>query len=359
MKSPNRKQNRKRVSSKLGMSPGTLLHIGEQKTDPPLICIINYDSDTHVAKQYTNSDKPSPIRYKEGITWINIDGLHQIDLIEHIGNEFGISRLTLEDILNTNQRPKLDAHENYVYLVVKMLHYPEDSPDLEVEQVSFLLGKDFVISFQESPGDTFNSVRHRLQQSSNSIRTRKADYLLYALLDTIVDNYFVIIEHLSDKTENLEERLLHQVSDDLLNEIYQLRKEISNIRRSIYPLREVIAALDRNDSHIMSSDTKWYIRDVYDHTIQVIDQVENFREAITTMIDLYMSGISNRMNNIMKVLTVISTIFIPLTFIVGLYGMNFDNMPELHWHYGYFIIWGIMITMGLSMFAYFRRKKWF
>lgn len=348
-----------RVSSKLGMPPGTLLHIGEKKTDPPSMSVINYDVQSHVSHHVSSGEEAIKYYSTSGITWVNIDGLQDTTTIEQIGTAFGISPLTLEDILNTHQRPKLDEYDDYLYVVVKMLHYPNEQLELEREQVSFLLGYNFVLSFQESPGDTFAPVRSRLQQKGSALRAAGSDYLLYSLLDTIVDNYFAIIERLSDKTEVLEEQILHNPHDGLLNEVYWFKKEIAGIRRSIYPLREVIATLDRNESSLITASTRWLIRDIYDHTIQIVDNIENFRETTSTMIDLYMSGVSNRMNNIMKVLTVISTIFIPLTFIVGVYGMNFKHMPELEYHYAYFEVWGVMIVLTSGMVWYFRHKKWF
>ena len=351
-------KNKRRVSSKLGMPPGSLVHIGEPKTDNSYISAFYYNAQHCEEQQGIGIEKIVGNRSKPGITWLNIDGLHDTALVERIGKAFGISSLTLEDILNTHQRPKLDEYGNYVYVVVKMLHYPTGTDELEIEQVSFLLGNNFLLSFQEGPGDTFDFVRTRLQLDNSALRLNGTDYLLYALLDTIVDNYFVIMERLSSRTEDLEEQLLNNPDEKLLTDIYWLKKEISRIRRSVYPLREVIATLDRNESKLMTPNTKWYIRDVYDHTVQVIESIENFRDITATMIDLYLSGISHRMNSIMKALTIMSSIFIPLTFIAGVYGMNFEHMPELKWTYGYFGVLAAMFFIALAIIWYMKRKKW-
>lgn len=340
------------------MPPGSLVYIGEPKTDTAYISAFYYNAQHCEQQQGIGIEKIIGNRSKPGITWLNIDGLHDTALVERIGKTFGISSLTLEDILNTHQRPKLDEYGNYVYVVVKMLHYPKGSDELEIEQVSFLLGNNFLLSFQEAPGDTFDFVRTRLQLDNSALRLNGTDYLLYALLDTIVDNYFIIMERLSSRIEDLEEQLLNNSDEKLLTDIYWLKKEINRIRRSVYPLREVIATLDRNESRLMTPNTKWYIRDVYDHTVQVIESIENFRDITSTMIDLYLSGTSHRMNSIMKILTIMSSIFIPLTFIAGVYGMNFEHMPELKWAYGYFGVLTVMFFIAFGILWYVKRKKW-
>jgi len=354
-------KNTKKVSIKKGLSAGSLVFVGDTKMEPPRVSIIEYNADeirTQTITQTVGWQPVVPAASSAGVTWINIDGLQDIALIERLGARFGIDRLTLEDLLNTTQRPKLDEFKNYVFLIVNVLGYQKDGITLDIEQISFVLGSNFVLSFQEIEGDTFDSVRQRLQKSSGLLRNRSADFLLYSLLDTIVDNYFEIMEKLSEKIEILEEKMLYGGHYGGINEIYALKKELTRVRKSIYPLREVIAALDRNDSRILAADTKWFIRDIYDHTLQVIDHIETFRDTASALIELHMSNVSNKMNEVMKLLTVISTIFIPLTFIAGVYGMNFENMPELKWHYGYFEVWGVMIVIAIGMIYYFKRKEW-
>ncbi len=361
MRKTKHKKDYKKVSAKRGLSAGSLVFVGEAKMPEVKISVIEYNENSFKTSTFGQIEavlRRVPAVLANGVTWLNIDGLHDIALIEQVGQHFGIDRLTLEDLLNTTQRPKLDDFESYVFLVVKVLNFNKTTMSLEIEQISFVLGKNFVLSFQELEGDTFNSVRQRLHKSGSLLRRRGADFLLYALLDTIVDNYFVITEALNEKIEDLEERLLYENNSVLINEIYALKKELGQLRKSIYPLREVIVTLDHNESQILSSDTKWFIRDIYDHTLQVIDHIDTFKDSAGTLLELYMSNISNKMNEVMKVLTVISTIFIPLTFIVGVYGMNFKNMPETEWEYGYFLILGLMVLAAVGMIYYFRRKKW-
>lgn len=263
----------------------------------------------------------------------------------------------LEDILHTEQRPKLEDFTNYIYIVLKMLSF-RDHYEIKEEQISIILGSNFVISFQEDVGDVFDPVRERIRTKKLQLKKRKADYLAYALIDAVVDNYFVILEKIGEKLEELEESLLYNPTRETLQQVYALKRKLITLRKSVWPLREVISNLQREDSALVHKSTHIYLKDVYDHSIHVIDTLETYRDIIGDMLDIYLSNISNKLNEVMKVLTMIATIFIPLTFIAGVYGMNFHFMPELKWRFGYPLIWTIMIIIGVGMIFYFRKKKW-
>lgn len=345
-------------AKKPGLDPGTLVHVGARKQERVKITIIDYDEENFEERVAKSVEECFAFRAKPTVTWINVDGIHQVDVIEKIGNHYGFHPLLLEDILHTSQRPKVEDFYNYVYVVLKMLQMNPESGDIESEQVSLILGDNFVITFQETEGDIFDPIRERIRNSRGRIRKMGADYLAYALLDTIVDNYFVILESIGDEIESLEDELIENPDRKTLQKIHKHKRAMIVIRRSVWPLREVISSLQRGESSLFKQGTLIYLRDVYDHTVQVIDTAEAYRDIMAGMMDIYLSSISNRMNEIMKVLTIISTIFIPLTFIAGVYGMNFDYLPELNLRYGYFAILGVMATVAGVMLLYFRRKKW-
>ncbi len=342
---------------KIGAAPGTLVHVGEKSEAAPRIHVIDYNQDNLEQRDYPDAASCLPLRDTDTISWINVEGLHQVEVIETLGQGFGLHPLVLEDILNTDQRPKVEIYDNYIFIVVKMLLYDTEHEGVRTEQVSFVLGKNFVISFQECHGDVFDGVRERLR-NGRRIRFLGSDYLAYALVDAIVDSYFFILEKISDEIEQLEDELLLDPSPESLNQIHRLRREMILLRKSVWPLRELISELGREDTPMVSRETGVFLRDVYDHCIQVIDTVETFRELLGGMLDLYMSNVSNRMNEIMKVLTLIATIFIPLTFIAGVYGMNFEYMPELSWKWAYPAVWGIMIGLGIGLVFLFKKKNW-
>jgi magnesium transporter len=344
----------KRMSWTKGLPPGTLVHVGEKKTEKVRIRVIDYDEKDVTEKEIATIDEC--FLFKD--TWINIDGLHDTTIIENIGEKYDLHPLVLEDILNTGQRPKFEDFESYIFLVLKMFYRDEAHDETVVEQVSVILGKHVVISFQEKPGDVFDSVRERIRKNKGKIRKAGADYLAYALLDAIVDSYYAILERVGDKVENLEEVIIAEPTPDSLHTIHELKREMIFLRKSVWPLREVISTMSKAESALVKKATGVYLRDVYDHTIQVIDTVETFRDMLSGMHDTYLSSISNRMNEIMKVLTIFASIFIPLTFIAGVYGMNFVFMPELHWRWGYFAVWGVMLAVGILMLMYFKRKRW-
>ena len=348
----------KKGHKKVGLSPGTLVHIGDKKTDRTRITIIDYDEVQFQEQEIKTVDECFPFKDTPTVTWINIDGLHEIDVIERLGIHFNIHPLILEDIVNTGQRPKIEDFEDYIFVVIKMLSIDEEGNEINAEQISVLLGSNFVISFQERPGDVFDSIRERIRKGKGRIRKMGADYLAYALLDSVVDHYFIILESVGDRVESLEEDLVIHPVPETLQSIHHLKREMIFLRRSVWPLREVISVLERGESALIKQSTGIFLRDVYDHTIQVMDTIETFRDIVSGMLDVYLSSISNKMNEVMKVLTIIATIFIPLTFMAGVYGMNFKYMPELELHWAYPAAWIAMVTVGVVMVIYFKRKKW-
>jgi len=348
----------RRAKQKVGLVPGTLVHIGERKVEKVRIRIIDYDETQLEEKEVKQVEECFPFKDKPTISWINIDGLHDVEVVEKIGKQFGLHPLILEDIVHTGQRPKLEDFGDHIFIVLKMLYYNEEKGELEAEQVSLIFGENFVISFQERVGDIFESLRERIRRNKGRVRKAGADYLAYALLDSIVDNYFVILEQLGEKIEDAEQELATDPAVETLQSIRAFKKEMIFLRKSIWPLREVVNSLERGESSLINESTGIYLRDVYDHTIQIIDTGESYRDMLSGMLDVYLSSISNKMNEVMKVLTIFAAIFIPLTFVAGVYGMNFSFMPELGWQWGYFAILLVMATIGATLIVYFKRKRW-
>jgi len=334
------------------------MYTGKYPEGEVSISVFDYDENHFEEKNIVQPKDLLGYRDTSTTTWINIDGIQDVALVEMLCKHYNIHPLTIEDILHPEQRPKLEDSDDYLFVVVKMMNYDETKGYVHSEQVGILLGENFVISFQEVLGDTFDGVRNRLRSGKGSIRKNGADYLMYALIDTIIDNYFVVLEKAGDMLEDIEEELLMEPSQRTLNQLYSLKREMLSIRRMVWPLREVIYKLERDDLKLIKQETRVYLRDVYDHIIRVIDSVETIRDLLSSMLDLYQSIMGNRMNAVMKVLTIISTIFIPLTFIAGIYGMNFEYMPELEWKFGYPAAWGLMILMVLGMFVFFKKKRW-
>ena len=349
----------KKSSKKAGMSPGTLVHVGEQKIDKARITLISYDKERLEEKEFQRIEEVFAHKETPPVTWINIDGLHEVEVIEKIGTHFDIHPLTMEDIVNTGQRPKVEDFEDYIYLVFKTLKFDEKIGHLSSEQVSLILGPQYLISFQETEGDVFNIVRERIRKGRVHIRKSGPEYLAYALIDAVVDHYFLILEKMGERIEHFEEQLHVQPTPEILQAIYDLKRELIYFRKQVWPIREVLSIWQKTESSIIQETNKVFISDVYDHTIQVIDTIESFRDIISGMMDLYLSTVSNKMNEVMKVLTIIATIFIPLTFVAGIYGMNFKFMPELEWKWSYLVLWILLIVIFCGMIFYFRRKKWF
>lgn len=348
----------KKRSKKAGLPPGTLVHIGEKKVERAKITIIDYDEAQFKEKEIERVEECFPFKDKPNVTWINIDGIHQVAILEKLGKHFDLHPLLLEDIMHTEQRPKMEDFGDYIFVVLKVLYWDEKDSEIKPEQVCLILGSNFVISFQEGAGDVFNPIRERIRKAKGRIRKMKADYLAYALVDTIVDHYFIILEKLGEKIEGMEEELVTNPTPETLQAIHTLKRELIFLRKSVWPLREAVNSLERGESSLIHESTGIYLRDVYDHTIQVIDTIETFRDMVSGMLDIYLSSISNKTNEVMKVLTIMATIFIPLTFIASIYGMNFKYIPELEWHWGYPVILFVMVAVGISMLAFFRRKRW-
>jgi magnesium transporter len=348
----------KKVSKATGLPPGTPVYVGEKRIEKVKITIIDYDELQFQEKEAQTVEECTPFKDTTTVTWINIDGVHQVDLVEKIGQCFGAHPLIIEDILNTEQRPKLDEFPNFIFVELNMLYYDEKEAETKKEQVSIILGSNFVISFQEREGDVFDSVRERIRKGAGRIRKMGADYLAYSLIDAIVDGYFIVLEELGERIEYLEEDIVTAPTPETLQKLYRLKRELIFLHKSVWPLRDVVNRLERLESPLIRGTTKIYLRDVYDHAFQVIDAVETYRDILSGMFDIYLSSISNRLNAVMKVLTIIATIFIPLTLITGIYGMNFKFMPELESRWGYPIVLLLMLIVGISMLAYFRKKKW-
>jgi len=343
---------------KAGLSPGTLVHVGEKKADHVRIRVIDYDQENLEERELQSIDECVPYRDKPTVSWINIDGLHDVDVIEKLGQTFNLHPLVLEDIMNADQRPKMEDYENYIFIICKMLSYDDKEDRLNIEQFSLLLLPGVIISFQEKPGDVFNPVRERMRKGKGRIRKMGMDYLMYALLDAVVDNYFIVLENIGERIEDLEEELIASPGPETLQAIHHLKRELIFLRKSVWPLREAISGLEREELDLIQEKTTVYLRDVYDHTIQVIDTIETYRDMVSGVLDVYLSSVSNKMNEVMKVLTIIATIFMPMTFIAGIYGMNFKHMPELDTNWGYPAVWLVIIVIGVIMLVYFRRKKW-
>ncbi len=346
--------------SKAGLAPGSLVFTGLQKMAQVDISLIHYTEEQFDEKYPKNMEEViSFIKSSTGVTWINIDGLHDEKFIEEICTFLNIHKLSMEDILSVGQRPKLEEYRDYVQAVIKILTMDPGDISIEYEQISFILKGNLLVTFQEKTGDVFNSVRTRIKEKKGSVRRKGADYLLYALLDTVVDHYFLVLEDFGEKLEDLETVLLENPDKSTLNKLHSLRRETLLLRRSIYPLREMIGHFEKLDEPLISNEIKVFIRDLYDHTIKVIETIEVLRDMTSGLLDLYMNSASNKMNEIMKVLTIMSTIFIPLTFIAGVYGMNFANMPELRAQNGYYVILGVMFVVFIGMLTFLKRKKWF
>ncbi|MFQ5868684.1 MAG: magnesium/cobalt transporter CorA [Candidatus Zixiibacteriota bacterium] len=348
----------KKTSKKMGLPPGALVHIGEKRLKETRISIIDYDQAQFQERELERIEERFALKDKPTVTWINIEGIHELQVIKEIGRHFNIHPLVLEDILNTGHRPKVEDFGDYIFIILKMLHCDEKDNEIEAEQLSIVLGSNFVISFRESGGDVFDPVRGRVRDAKGRLRKTGADYLAYSIVDAVVDSYFMILEKLGEDIDSLEEESVTEPTQETLRRIHALKREMVFLRKSVWPLREVISTLERGDSSLIHESTGVYLRDVYDHTIQVMDTVESFRDMLSGMHDTYLSNVSNRMNAVMKVLTIIATIFIPLTFVAGIYGMNFKFMPELEWRWGYSLVLAVMAVIAVSMVIYFRRRKW-
>ncbi len=347
-----------RARGRIGLPPGSLVYLGEEKVEQVRVSVIDYNETELNETAVGYADECSKFIKRDSVTWINVTGLHDTELLAGLGDVFGLHPLVLEDILHLGQRPKLEDHDDYVFCTLQMLYRRPGEQSIVSEQVSMVLGKGYLLTFQEMDGDVFDMIRERIRTGKGRIRKMGCDYLAYALIDAIVDNYFVVLEEIGEKSEALQESVLEKPEPATLQTIHRVRRELIGLRKYLWPLREVVSNLEKTESRLISKGMGPYLRDVYEHTIQVIDSIESLRDVLSGALDTYMTVVSNRTNDVMKVLTIIATIFIPLTFVAGIYGMNFENMPELKWQYGYAGVWVVMVLLTTAMFAYFRRKKW-
>ena len=342
----------------IGLPPGTPVFVGEQQSEAVKITLYDYD-DAHTERRIVQSiEECFPYKDMPSVTWINVDGLHDVAMLERLAHDYGLHPLTIEDIVNTQQRPKVEFFDNYIALNLKMYTFDINTYELDIDHVSLVLGKNFVLTFQERQGDLFDAIRARIQYNKGKIKKGGADYLAYSLLDAIVDGYFKVLDRIGDEIEDVEEKLFTNPESSILQDLHDLRQELIFFRKTVWPLRTIMNELDRQETELIEDSTSVYLRDLYDHVVQVIETLETFREMLSGHLEVYLSTISNKTNEIMKFLTIIGTIFIPLTFIAGVYGMNFKHMPELEWRWGYYLIWAVMIGIGVALLAYFRKKNW-
>ncbi len=344
-------------SEKFGQTPGTAIYVGASKAHDVALEQFIYDSEDLTHESNVSAAEVTP--QDRALLWLNTDGVHDVPVIEQLGNTFGLHPLAVEDIVHTGQRPKVEEYPDHLFLVLRMLRWNNDADEIDDEQVSLVIGDRWVLSFQERTGDVFDPIRNRLLSNRGQVRRMGAGYLAYVLVDAVVDHYFVVLETLGERIESLAERITDDTGGETMTSTRRLKRELLYMRKSIWPLREVISSLQRDHAERIGEPTLPYLRDLYDHTIQIIDTVETYRDMVSGLMDLHLSTVSQRMNEVMKVLTIIATIFIPLSFVAGVYGMNFVHMPELTWRYGYFGALGVMLAVAVSMLAYFKRKRWF
>lgn len=349
-----------RRRTKPGASPGLL--VADPAAAAPRMSLFAYSQDALVEREVRDVAEVAALRAKHDVVWLNVDGLGDAAVVESIGKLFGLHRLALEDVLNAHQRPKVDHYDDHSFVVARMLCMHAE--ELEGDQLGLFLGKGFVVTFQERAGDNFEPVRDRLRRGSGNLRRLGADYLAYALLDAVVDEYFPVLESLGERLSGLENELIDAPRRELLSHVQAIRSDLLALRRATWPLRDVLSTLFRQECAVIAPATRPYLADTYDHTVQIIDLVEQYREIASGLIDIYLSSMSQRLNEVMKVLTIISTIFIPLTFIAGVYGMNFDpkagplSMPELSWPYGYVGVLAVMAAIGIALALWFRARGW-
>lgn len=344
---------------KIGMVPGSLIHVGEKKAEEFSVYLTEYNGQDYFLGSSIDNLEDSASLFDSGhISWIDVVGLHEVERIKQIGKMLGIHSLLLEDILNTHQRPKAESSDANLFLSFKMLHWNDRDDQLEVDQLSLIVSASYVVTFQEQETDIFSKLRQRIRSRKGRVYQRGADYLAYSILDVVVDHYFLVLEKLEDKIELLEEDLLVSPTPETLQQIHKLKKEILFAQKAVWPLQELLRGLERGDFDLFEQETLIYLRDVYEHSMRVVDTLDTLRELSNTMVDIYLTSVNNKMNDVMRVLTIVATIFIPLTFITSLYGMNFRYMPELQWRGGYLMTWLVMLVIGGGMVVYFKKKQW-
>lgn len=351
-------QHTERRSHKAGLPPGTIVYVGKEKVGPVTVSLMDYDKTVFEEKTVTDIPACSLYKEKNTVTWINVEGVHDLETVKQIGKTFDLHPLMLEDVVNTDQRPKVELFDDCLFIILKMLAYDLNRGAIVVEQVAIVLSKRFVISFQEPGGDVFDAIRERIRNPKSRLRKEGGSYLVYSLLDTIVDNYFFILEKVNDQIDELSDQIILHPTPELLAKLHALKREMLFLRKSIWPLRDVLSQISKEHRGLLSERTVVYLRDVFDHTVQVIDNIEVMRDMLSALLDVYLSNINMKTNEVIKVLTVIATVFMPLTFVTSLYGMNFQYMPELHWKLGYGMVWFVMLSITGVLLIYFRRKKW-
>lgn len=347
-----------KLSGKTGLPPGTLVHVGEKKTEKTRIRLMDYDANDLKEIDIGSVDECLSCKDSSTVSWIEVTGLHDVTVIDQLGRIFDIHPLVLEDILNTSQRPKFEEYEGHLFMTLKNLQHNEEEEIVEAEQVSIVVGQGYVISFLERESDLFEPVRNRVRNSKLRIRKRDSDYLAYALVDNVVDNYFKIVETLGERLEEMDTVDFRDMDEQKLGVLFNLKKGFLSIRKSVLPLQETVDKVINEEYEIISESTRLYFRDVLDHIQQIVDSLDAYREASKDAVDTHLSILSMKMNEVMKVLTIAATIFMPLTFIAGIYGMNFKFMPELEWRWGYFAVLGVMVVLLVVMLIYFRRRSW-
>lgn len=352
-------KNRKKTSAKVGLPPGSIIHVGEQKIEKVKITLTEYDEKKVETFEINSVEEIDPYTDTPQVTWVSVSGLHDTELIKQIGEKFNIHPLVLEDILNTETRPKIEMTDDYIFIAMKMLTYNSNESQIDTEQVSFILGNTFVFSFLEKSDNIFNPIKDRITNNFGRVRKQASDYLFYALMDVVVDQYFLLLEQIEQSIESLDDEVITNADRSQIEKIYNLKNKMLLTRRSLWPLRELFTRLIREEPKLINKKIVPYLRDLLDHTIQITETIELQREITNGLMETHLSMMNFKMNEVMKVLTVIATIFIPLTFIVGIYGMNFPNMPEMKWPWAYFALWGVMIGLSLLMLYFFKKKNWF
>ena len=347
-----------RIQKKVALPPGTVEYVGERKAKRVKITVFDFDDSHLEEKELGSIDECFPYRDTPGVSWINIDGLHDTEGLKRLGEHFGLHPLVLEDIVNTHQRPKVEDHQDHLFIVLKMLEYPEGQTEVIADQISMIVGPTYLLSFQEEEGDVWDPVRERIRGGAGRLRKSGTDYLAYALIDAILDHYFIVLERIGDEIEKVADELAVRPSSETLRTIHELKREMIFLRKLIWPTREVTGILERAEPGLIKKTTAVYLRDVYDHSVQLIEAVESYRDLISGMQDLYLSSMSNKMNAVMKILTIFATIFAPITFLAGVYGMNFKYFPELGWKLGYPLFWAVSLGVSLTCLLIFRKKGW-
>jgi len=349
----------KKHRTKGGLSPGSRVFVGDQKMETPKVTIMDFNREDVYDQEISDVSGLGEYKDTDNLTWINVDGVHDAALIEKFGSEFGIDPLVQEDIMNTNHRPKMEEHEDYLFVILRMMWVDERTREENSEQLSLIIGRNYLISFQERTGDVFDPLRERIRKRKGSrVRTLGIDYLGYAVMDIVIDNYIHLIDLLGDRIEDLEDEVLDEVDDKILAKINGYKRDINYLRKQVRPVREYITLLSKLESDLIRPTTMPFIKDLYDHVHNVYENIETYREMLTDYLTLYHTGVSTKLNDIMRVLTIFSAIFIPLTFIAGVYGTNFQYFPEIHMRYGYFYFWIALTIVGIFMLMYFKRKKW-